>query len=288
MKFVQHSDAHSYHDAIHNYLMKAELMNNIIIGLLSRMIHQGETFDSKVFLGHVENADGEIVASTMMAGQGVILSQIKDQDAIAVIVNAYAEHYEMVQDVVGEPDDSEEFARLWQQKRGHNYHTMMDYGYYQLEDVIQPNHVNGHSRLAEEDDFELLVNWLMQFNIDTGLDVNPSREFAKKNIRRKLEQPILGGIRIWMDDNQPVSMAAVTRELPNGGNISLVYTPKQYRGHGYASAITATVSQDVLDMGKSFSCLATDMSNPTSNKIYQAIGYQFVGYHRRIKFENPS
>jgi predicted GNAT family acetyltransferase len=46
-----------------------------------------------------------------------------------------------------------------------------------------------------------------------------------------------------------------------------------YRGHGYASALVAALSQAILDSGLQFCTLNTDIANPTSNKIYQAIGY---------------
>jgi predicted GNAT family acetyltransferase len=55
-----------------------------------------------------------------------------------------------------------------------------------------------------------------------------------------------------------------------------VYSPPEKRGHGYASACTAAVSQMLLDNGRKFCFLYTDLRNPTSNKIYQQIGYQPV------------
>ncbi len=52
-----------------------------------------------------------------------------------------------------------------------------------------------------------------------------------------------------------------------------VYTPKSHRGRGYASAAVAEVSQRILDEGGR-ACLFTDQANPTSNKIYEALGYR--------------
>ena len=51
-----------------------------------------------------------------------------------------------------------------------------------------------------------------------------------------------------------------------------VYTPGAQRGHGYASVLTAHVSRLLRDSGARV-CLFTDQANPTSNKIYAAIGY---------------
>ena len=52
-----------------------------------------------------------------------------------------------------------------------------------------------------------------------------------------------------------------------------VYTPPELRGHGYASAVVAALSQRLLDAGHQYCALYTDLANPTSNSIYQKIGY---------------
>jgi predicted GNAT family acetyltransferase len=71
-----------------------------------------------------------------------------------------------------------------------------------------------------------------------------------------------------------VSLAASV-PTPNGIRIGWS-TPPELRRHGYASAVTAATSQAELDKGRRFVFLFTDLSNPTSNKIYQAIGYRPV------------
>jgi hypothetical protein len=55
-----------------------------------------------------------------------------------------------------------------------------------------------------------------------------------------------------------------------------VYTPPELRGRGYASALTAYVSAEQLAAGRSFCFLYTDLANPTSNRIYVALGYERV------------
>jgi predicted GNAT family acetyltransferase len=87
---------------------------------------------------------------------------------------------------------------------------------------------------------------------------------------------------------EPVSLAAARGETPNGIRIGPVYTPPEHRGHGYASAVTAAASQDQLDRGRHFVFLFTDLSNPTSNKIYQAIGYERVCDVDMYRFETDA
>ena len=68
--------------------------------------------------------------------------------------------------------------------------------------------------------------------------------------------------------------------------MGLVYTPSDLRGRGYASACVAELSQRILDSGKAFCTLFTDLANPISNSIYQRIGYRPLGDFREITFES--
>ncbi|HWN22194.1 MAG TPA: GNAT family N-acetyltransferase, partial [Gaiellaceae bacterium] len=84
------------------------------------------------------------------------------------------------------------------------------------------------------------------------------------------------GFVLWEDGGEAVSATAFGSSTPNGSRIGPVYTPPERRGHGYASALVAEVSQARLDAGKRFCFLYTDLANPTSNKIYVDLGYERV------------
>ena len=84
------------------------------------------------------------------------------------------------------------------------------------------------------------------------------------------------GMYVWEHEGRPVSIAAYAGPTPNGIRVSHVYTPPELRGRGYASAVTAALTQHLLDTGYRYCFLYTDLSNPTSNSIYQKIGYQPV------------
>ena len=95
----------------------------------------------------------------------------------------------------------------------------------------------------------------------------------------------LGGAR-RAGESRPVSLTGVSGATPHGIRIGPVYTPSAFRGRGYASALVAEVSQEQLDAGRRFCFLYTDLANPTSNKIYQAIGYRPVTDALRIDFRH--
>lgn len=89
----------------------------------------------------------------------------------------------------------------------------------------------------------------------------------------------------WQIDNIIVSMAGLAGSTPNGIRIGWVYTPPDFRGKGYASALVTSISQEQLDKGKKFCFLHTDQDNVTSNAIYQRIGYKKVSESTHYIFE---
>lgn len=81
-------------------------------------------------------------------------------------------------------------------------------------------------------------------------------------------------------------MAGFSGKTPNGIRINLVYTPPKYRKKGYATSCIAALSQTLLDAGHKYCFLFTDLANPTSNHIYQTIGYQPVCKMNNYWFES--
>ena len=63
-----------------------------------------------------------------------------------------------------------------------------------------------------------------------------------------------------------------------------VYTPPEARRHGYATALVADVSRRALAAGAAKCMLYTDLANPTSNNIYQAVGYRRGSDAREYRF----
>ena len=83
----------------------------------------------------------------------------------------------------------------------------------------------------------------------------------------------------------PVSMAGYTREMQTAIGVAFVYTPPYERRKGYASSIATHLSQRALDKGFTKCVLYTDLANPTSNSIYQKIGYVPICDSLQLKFE---
>lgn len=126
-------------------------------------------------------------------------------------------------------------------------------------------------RIAEEADVPVVSRWTGEFH-DEAVPEDPVQDWealARDKIRK-------GVIFLLERNGRPVSMAAWSRDIGTSCAVNLVYTPKDSRRRGYASLVTAKLTEHLLKSGKRETNLFTDLKNPTSNKIYQEIGYEWV------------
>ncbi len=136
-------------------------------------------------------------------------------------------------------------------------------------------------RLATDSDRSLLINWIKAFT-EEAIGENESEPNYQDVCDRRLTQ---NSLYIWQND-VPVSMAGISGATPKGIKINAVYTPPEYRRKGYASSCVAALSKTLLDRGYKYCFLFTDLANPTSNSIYQKIGYKPVCDVSNYWFDN--
>jgi predicted GNAT family acetyltransferase len=164
---------------------------------------------------------------------------------------------------------SEPFARAFCDVAGARAEVRREVRAFELRAVRRPRLPEGRFRTAAAADTALLEAWMVAFGADIDEPITPVE--AACTVARLAGQDDLA---VWEADGRAVSMAAVTRRTPWSSSIGLVYTPPPLRARGYASAVTAELSQRELDAGRSYCSLLTDLANPTSNRIYAAIGYE--------------
>lgn len=130
---------------------------------------------------------------------------------------------------------------------------------------------HGQARLATTDDRDLLLGWLRQFQIDIGNSPNAANP-------RNLDARIADGrMTLWEVEGEPVSMAGRTGPAAGSARIGPVYTPAALRGRGYAGAAVAAAARRGLDGGLREIVLFADRANPTSNALYERLGFVPVG-----------
>ncbi|BFV57556.1 hypothetical protein KCMC57_up26600 [Kitasatospora sp. CMC57] len=143
---------------------------------------------------------------------------------------------------------------------------------YRLGELTDPSPLpDGKVRPATAEDVDLLVEWFGAFVAEAELAV-PGENHRPTVERRTAD----GHLHLWEHEGRPVSFAGVSPVIAGMSRIGPVYTPPEHRGRGYASGVVAAGSAHALAAGAAEVLLYTDLANPTSNSIYQKLGYRAV------------
>src|SRR5580692_6046979 len=188
--------------------------------------------------------------------------------AAAALAQVLAARARVVGGVNAGPEDAEAFARAWHEVTGDAVECHMRNRLFRLGELRWPDpRPAGQARVAGLADRSLLIAWSEAFH----REAQSGPEDVVSMVDDRLSYR---GLSLWEDAGQPVSMAGLTRITAGQARVGPVYTPPGLRGRGYAGALTCVVSQAALDAGADRVLLFTDLANPTSNALYQRLGYQ--------------
>jgi RimJ/RimL family protein N-acetyltransferase len=187
-----------------------------------------------------------------------------------------------VSGVEGPVDAARAIASAWAKVTGGTAVCRLRELTYVLERVTDPPRpAPGSLRLARADEHELMLEWVKAFGRETAI-VSDERAAIIVDAREAER-----GLWVW-DHDGPVSMLSTAPLVAGAVRIGPVYTPPEYRRRGYAGTAVAAASRRALDRGARRCMLATDATNPTSNKIYMEIGYRQFGEHEEWVFDLES
>lgn len=289
MQVKRFTDLDEFERLAQPFLMRREAEHNLLLGLTSGL-RAGE-YDVEPYLACVIAGGEPVLVALRTPPHNVILSHVEGatddvEHALALLAEDVKETYAgAVPGVIASKPFSAGFAQVWQQLTGQAHKLNRAERIYQLERVTPPKGVVGHMRRIKREDRGLCLRWTAGF-LEEALDETDPVQAEKTCGRFADSPPEVRGLYLWEVDGVPVSMAGYMRPTPNGICIGAVYTPPEQRRRGYAGALVAAVSQMMLDAGKHFCFLFTDLANPTSNRIYQAIGYRPVCDVDEIRFSS--
>jgi GNAT superfamily N-acetyltransferase len=170
------------------------------------------------------------------------------------------------------PAVAEAFAGFWRDATGYGAGVHRRERLYRLAELSRPAPApDGVPRVAGDSDAALLTGWFTAFTREAH-EMGGGEDQAAAVADRLSYR----GVTVWEAGGVPASFAGVSRQVAGMVRVGPVYTPPELRGRGYASAVTAAVSQQALDAGAAEVLLFTDLANPVSNSIYQRIGYRAV------------
>jgi predicted GNAT family acetyltransferase len=265
-------------------LLADEARHNLILGIAGTVRDAPDLYPLRS-LWLVRDGAEVVGAALRTPPYNLILARPRSSRAAAALADAVTDD---LPGVVGAEPEVHDFAELWSRRAGVPTRTNMRQGIYALEQVEPPSSLPGSARVATEDDRELALRWWIAFGEEVLHEGGPGRERAPQSVDHRLSSPT-GGFLLWEDGGETVSLAGWGGPTPNGIRVGPVYTPPDLRGRGYATALTADLSQQLLDGrlfagGRRFCFLYTDLANPTSNKIYERIGYHRIAEAAEIRF----
>ncbi len=256
------------------YLEQHAAEHNLILTLCQNAAQKqarGEKADIR--FSTLFNDNDLVIAAVQTPPANLVLSKSSQPD-IEVLAETLADHNFQFPGIIGPSDVASIFSNKWTQLTGQKSVEYMDQIIYTLRKVVPPRPVEGEMRLARVEESPLIAEWIYAF----AKDALPKAEHIKSEDAPAKATDLIknGRVMVWAVNGKPVAKAS------GGGTetfarIGGVYTPPEHRGHGYASALVAQLSQLRLDQGKKMCCLYADARNPVSNSIYRKIGYEFVG-----------
>jgi uncharacterized protein len=264
-------------------LLADEARHNLLLGLLTTITAHPEIYPEQRYW--LVEEDGAVVAAALRTPPyNLLLARPLDDLALEALAASIEGNLPGVTAALPEADT---FAEIWCRTRGLQPRVVVAQKIFRLQRVRPIAGVSGAPREATDADRTLVGDWFRAFVAEAH--PQPADADADARLERALDARMGGdgsaGVVLWEDCGEIVSLAGFGGETPHGIRIGPVFTPPERRGRGYASALTAALSSQLLASGRRFCFLYTDRANPTSNRIYRAIGYEHVCDSAEIAFE---
>jgi predicted GNAT family acetyltransferase len=273
VELTRHGDAGSFLAVAGEFLGAREAEHNLILGLSSRLERDPLMYGEPPYFAVAEDEGGIVGVSMRTPPHNLVLSEIEEDAAVGAFVEDARDAFDALPGVVGPKTRAAQFANAWRAATGATPRLQIAQRIFAADHVDEPRPTPGTMRDYGPADRELAMRWMDEF-VAEALSDAPNPGSSADFVDGREADPD-AGLVLWEDDG-PVSMAGFGGRTPNGIRVGPVYTPPDLRGRGYASALTAVLTQRLLDSGRRFCFLYTDLANPTSNSIYQRIGYRAV------------
>ena len=277
-----YDDPNEYLGLVGELLAQNETKNNLILGLALRLKQDLQAFgETRPLMALVQDDFGNIAAAAVITPPfpAVVYCEPLNQAALEALVEFLIASERQVSGVNGVDVVSNALARIWQEKTGQAYRSVLRMRAYELRSVVQVEYPSGGMRLAKPHEAQLAADL---HNAMVEEVVSGPRRVA--TAESQISQIESGNVFFWEDAGKVVAVTVANRPQIKGICLSGVYTLPQQRKKGYARALVAEVSKELLHRGYELTNLFTDLSNPTSNKIYQEVGYQPICDYHQYEF----
>ena len=282
MKLKRYDCAEEFWRAVSPLLMANEVENNLMLSIIRSLVADPTCYESPYFAAGVDEA-GKILAVALMTPPHNLLLGRAAPLFMSLLCRDLGKRMGELPGVNGPDSVPGEFCDMVTRETGREAEKHMAMRAFKLTRVEHVQLAPGTFALADQGDRPALAKMIVGFVRDAHIDEHTT---AERQAVQLTEQKLL---YVWRSPcGEIVSIAGkASGDTPNGQRVGWVYTSPDLRGKGYATSVVASLSRRILQDGKAFCFLFTDLSNPTSNKIYRKIGYEpicdFNDYRFRAK-----
>ena len=257
------------------YRLAEPVRTNILSSVATAVAGGDRTYDAYFWWAVLDDADQCAGAAFRTAPFGLHLGPMP-REALPYVALAVADHDDTFPWVVGSHDAVASFLEAYAEGTSAGSTRCFVRGLksllYELDELRVPL-VEGSCRVATLDDIDLVAQWTREFQAFTGTPPTTDereREFLVARLTA-------ASLRLWTVGGTPVAMAghAPTITTPSGPitRIGPVFTPEEWRAHGYGSGVTAALCEELVSRGSRV-ILYADADYPTSNRVYQRLGFR--------------
>jgi RimJ/RimL family protein N-acetyltransferase len=224
-------------------------------------------------------ANGGVEFAAMRTPPWQLLSSQLSPELAPEFMARWLEFDPEIPGVNGLPESARAIAAAWAAETAGTTSCWMREAMHVCERVVDPARpAPGELRLPHADERDRLIEWSAAFEQEARIG---SGDRAPEMVDARLRRD---GLLLW-DAGGPVSLVGVTPAVAGVVRIGPVYTPPEHRRRGYAASAVAAASRRALS-GEAARCmLFTDLTNPTSNKIYAEVGYRRIADWEEHAFE---
>lgn len=276
---VERHDPDSFCACAFAWLLRAEGEHSLLLGIVTELTRGKHRYEGAPYLATVH--DGEAIVGCAFRTPPFKLGMTRmPPAAIMPVATDVAQVFATLSAVMGPPAETLAFGDAWCALRGGSAVPGMRQGIFELTAVSPPPQVSsGQMRIARPTELARLAHWCAEFAREAGTPIGDPANAAAYFIDRC-------EMSVW-DHGGARSMAVATGPTPTGIRVGLVYTPPADRNRGYATSLVAELSAAQLAAGRRACFLYTDLANPTSNAIYERLGYRRVAEALDVEFREP-
>lgn len=263
---VRHTDPDAFLAAAAPMRARGEASASIFTSWAHAIKRSPPRSDERLYLATCTGADGFGVA--VQRDEGPVMLGASDALPAAAFADDLATDFLGLQGVMGASVPARAFARRWRDHTGRAHVLRVHLRQHMLTAVAEEPAAPGAVRIAGDADLAWLVDAQIAFISEVGMPeaAERVRTWLPKRVARE-------EFRVWEHDGA-VAFAGFVGAAPELARIAPVYTFPAHRHRGYATALTAALSRELLQSGKRAIFLTTDVANPTSNAIYARIGFR--------------